>query len=54
LRTRLKAGFVVGVPLRDREMNERHFEVQTLAGRTLPGSCRAFLDHLREVLRREG
>ena len=54
LRTRLKAGFVVAVPLRDREMNERHFEVQTMAGRTLPGSCRAFLDHLREVMRREG
>jgi len=54
LRTRLKGGVVVGVPLRDREMNERHFEVQTMAGRTLPGSCRAFLGHLREVLRKEG
>jgi DNA-binding transcriptional LysR family regulator len=54
LRTRLMAGLVVGVPLRDREMNERHFEVQTMAGRTLPGACRAFLEHLREELRREG
>ncbi|MDM0022082.1 LysR family transcriptional regulator [Variovorax saccharolyticus] len=54
LRNRLKAGGIVAVPLRDREMNERHFEIQTMAGRTLPGACRAFLDHLREVLRKEG
>jgi len=54
LRNRLKAGNIVAVPLRDREMNERHFEIQTMAGRTLPGACRAFLDHLREALRREG
>jgi DNA-binding transcriptional LysR family regulator len=54
LRSRLKAKLVVAIPLRDREMNERHFEVQTMAGRTLPGACRAFLDHLREVLRRDG
>jgi len=54
LRSRLKAKVVVAIPLRDREMNERHFEVQTMAGRTLPGACRAFLDHLREVLRRDG
>lgn len=53
LRARLKANLVVGVPLRDREMNERHFEVQTMAGRTLPGACRAFLDHLREVVQRD-
>ncbi|MEJ8852775.1 LysR family transcriptional regulator [Variovorax rhizosphaerae] len=54
LRSRLNAKLVVAIPLRDREMNERHFEVQTMAGRTLPGACRAFLDHLREVLRRDG
>lgn len=54
LRNRLKTGNLVAVPLRDREMNERHFEIQTMAGRTLPGACRAFLDHLREAVRREG
>lgn len=54
IRSRLKAGSVVGIPLRDREMNERHFEVQTLAGRSLPSACRAFLAHLLEVLQRDG
>ncbi len=54
LRHRLKAGHLVAIPLRDREMNERHFEIQTMAGRTLPGACRAFLDHLREAVREEG
>ena len=53
LRTRLQVGDVVGVPLRDREMNERHLEVQTLAGRTLPTACKAFLEDLREALNRE-
>jgi DNA-binding transcriptional LysR family regulator len=53
IRTRLKAGTLVAVPLRDREMNERHFEVQTLAGRTLPSAAQAFLAHLREVLQRD-
>jgi hypothetical protein len=43
---------VVAVRLRDREMNERHFEVQTLAGRQLPVACRAVLDHLSGALSR--
>lgn len=50
LRERLRRGEVVGIPLRDREMNERHFEVQTLAGRTLPRAAKAFLDHLLAAL----
>jgi len=53
LRQHLQAGSVVAVALRDREMNERHFEVQTLAGRQLPEAARAFIDHLRETLARE-
>jgi len=53
VRSRLKAGSVVAIALRDREMNERHFEVQTLAGRTLPSACRAFLGHLQEVLQQD-
>lgn len=52
LRNRLERGDVVGIPLRDREMAERHFEVQTLAGRTLPRAAKAFLEHLREALGR--
>ena len=54
LRERLRRGEVVGIPLRDREMNERHFEVQTLAGRTLPRAAKAFLEHLLEALGRPG
>lgn len=53
LRPQLQAKTVVAVALRDREMNERHFEVQTMAGRHLPEAARAFIAHLRETLRRE-
>lgn len=51
IRSRLHNASLVAVPLRDREMNERHFEVQTLAGRSLPHACRAFLAHLKDELR---
>lgn len=50
LRMFLEQGLVRAIPLRDREMNERHFEVHTLAGRHLPGAARAFVDHLRQAL----
>lgn len=50
LRQHLRQGLVHAVPLRDREMNERHFEVQTLAGRQLPDGARAFVTHLRDAL----
>ena len=50
LRQQLQAGSVVAIALRDREMNERHFEVQTMAGRHLPDAARAFIAHLRETL----
>jgi DNA-binding transcriptional LysR family regulator len=53
LHQQLKAKTVAAVALRDREMNERHFEVQTMAGRHLPEAARAFISHLRETLRRE-
>ncbi|MET4579677.1 LysR family transcriptional regulator [Ottowia thiooxydans] len=46
----LESKDVVAIALRDREMNERHFEVQTMAGRTLPAACKAFLDHIGLVL----
>ncbi|MFJ1299703.1 LysR family transcriptional regulator [Pseudomonadota bacterium AL_CKDN230030165-1A_HGKHYDSX7] len=50
VRNRLRGKQVVAVPLRDREMNERHFEVQTLAGRVLPEAAKAFIASLREGL----
>lgn len=50
LRQQLHNRAVVAIPLRDREMNERHFEVQTMAGRHLPDAARAFIDHLRKTL----
>lgn len=53
LRQHLQAGLVTAIPLRDREMNERHFEVQTLAGRHLPDAVRAFIDHLRVSMDQE-
>jgi DNA-binding transcriptional LysR family regulator len=52
LQHQLQAGSVVAIALRDREMNERHFEVQTLAGRHLPDAVTAFIEHLRETLAR--
>lgn len=53
LRQQLRAGTVTAIALRDREMNERHFEVQTMAGRHLPDAARAFIVHLRETLARD-
>ncbi len=53
LRQHLKSGAVTAIALRDREMNERHFEVQTMAGRHLPDAARAFIAHLRETLLRD-
>ena len=53
LRWRLKTGGIAAIALRDREMNERHFEVQTLAGRHLPDAARAFVNHLREFVKTE-
>lgn len=50
LRQQLDMGLVRAIPLRDREMNERHVEVHTLAGRHLPGAARAFVEHLRQAL----
>lgn len=54
IRSRLQAQAVAAVPLRDREMNERYLEVQTLAGRNLPEAGRAFVQHLVEAIRATG
>jgi DNA-binding transcriptional LysR family regulator len=53
LRRRLMEGRITAVPLRDREMNERHFEMQTLAGRHLPEAVRTFVAFLREHILEE-
>lgn len=50
LREQLRTGSIAAIALRDREMNERHFEVQTMAGRHLPEAARAFIEHLRAAL----
>ncbi len=51
IRNRLQWGKIVAVPLRDREMNERHFEVQTLAGRIMPEAAKAFIASIAEAAR---
>ncbi|MDM9558206.1 LysR family transcriptional regulator [Bordetella petrii] len=50
IRNRLRWDNIVAVALRDREMNERHFEVQTLAGRVLPQACKAFIGYLKNAV----
>lgn len=47
---RLRQGGITARSLKDREMNERQFEVQTLAGRTLSSASKAFLEHIRQML----
>jgi len=50
IRTLLKTRALVAIPLKDREMNERHLEVETLAGRSLPDAGRAFVRFLTEAI----
>jgi DNA-binding transcriptional LysR family regulator len=51
---RLKAGTIAAVPLRDREMNERYIEIQTLAKRNLPPAARAFVEQLVQAITSAG
>jgi DNA-binding transcriptional LysR family regulator len=51
IRTLLKTKALVAIPLKDREMNERHLEVQTLAGRSLPDAGKAFVQFLTDAIR---
>jgi DNA-binding transcriptional LysR family regulator len=51
IRTRLASQSLVAIPLRDREMNERYLEVETLAGRALPAAGRAFVQLLTEEIK---
>lgn len=51
IRTRLLAKTLVAIPLRDREMNERYLEVETLAGRALPDAAKGFAQFLTDAIR---
>lgn len=51
IRTLLKTKALVAIPLKDREMNERHLEVQTLAGRSLPDAGKAFVQFLTDAIK---
>jgi DNA-binding transcriptional LysR family regulator len=44
---------LVAIPIRDRGMNIRNIEVQTLSGRTLPAAVKVFLDFLVEKMKSE-
>lgn len=44
------AGVLMAIPIRDRGMDGRHIEVQTLIGRTLPQAVQSFLDYLKQRL----
>ncbi|MDI9854305.1 LysR family transcriptional regulator [Comamonas sp. 17RB] len=54
VRTRRGGNAVRAVPLRDREMNERYLEVQTLAGRNLQEAVHAFVQYLVAAIRADG
>ncbi|MDH6592633.1 DNA-binding transcriptional LysR family regulator [Variovorax sp. TBS-050B] len=51
IRTQLKSKALVAIALRDREMNERHLEIQTLAGRALPDAGKAFVRFLADAVK---
>lgn len=50
VRERVRRGELHAVLIRERSMNGRAIELQTLAGRTLPEGVRAFIAHLRQQL----
>ena len=50
VRERVRRGELHAALIRERSMNGRAIELQTLAGRTLPEGVRAFIAHLRQQL----
>ena len=50
MRERMRRGELHAVPIRERGMNARAIELQTLTGRTLSRGVRAFVEHLRALL----
>jgi DNA-binding transcriptional LysR family regulator len=54
IRTLLQSKALVALPVKDREMNERHLEIETMAGRSLPDAAKAFVRHLVEAVKASG
>ena len=54
IRTRRGDNAVRAIPLRDREMNERYLEVQTLAGRNQQEAVQAFVQYLVAAICNDG
>ncbi|MBJ7538728.1 LysR family transcriptional regulator [Marinomonas transparens] len=52
-RHQIASGNLVAVPIRDRGMDIRNIEVQTLSGRTLPAVAKIFLNFLVEKMKSE-
>jgi hypothetical protein len=50
MRERVRRGELHSAPIRERGMNARAIELQTLAGRTLSKGVRAFVEHLQSLL----
>jgi hypothetical protein len=52
VREQVERGELVAMPLKDRGLDLRNIEVQTLVGRTLSRTSQAFLDYLKAQLTR--
>jgi hypothetical protein len=50
VRYRIAESAMVALPIRDRGMGDRHIELQTLVGRTLPRVVQIFLDYIKQQL----
>jgi hypothetical protein len=51
VRFRLDAGSMIAIPIRDRILQKRNTELQTLVGRTLPRAVAVFLEHVKQCLK---
>jgi DNA-binding transcriptional LysR family regulator len=54
IRTLLQSKALVAIPLKDREMNARHLEIETMAGRSLPDASKAFVRYLVDAIKTSG
>lgn len=50
MRDPIERGELAALPLKDRGLDLRNIEVQTLVGRTLSRTAQAFLDYLKTQL----
>jgi DNA-binding transcriptional LysR family regulator len=51
VRRRLTEGTMIAIPIRDRILQKRNTELQTLVGRTLPRAVTVFLEHVKQCLK---